>query len=126
MKKKLLWLEDDALLGVVLSKALESTEFELVHVRDGREAMETLKEIVPDVIMVDLLIPGELDGFGVLKAISEDSRLKDIPKIVLSNLSNQVDINRARHFGANIFIVKATSSLDLIIDQLRAQVADKK
>jgi DNA-binding response OmpR family regulator len=56
MKKKLLWLEDDALLGVVLSKALEATEFELIHVRDGAEAIETLKEIVPDVIMVDLLV----------------------------------------------------------------------
>jgi CheY-like chemotaxis protein len=113
------------LLGVVLSKALEATEFELVHVRDGREAVETLKEIVPDVIMVDLLVPGDLDGFGVLKVINEDPRLKNIPKIVLSNLSNQADINRARHLGANIFIVKATSSLDLIIDQLRAQVAGK-
>jgi CheY-like chemotaxis protein len=125
MKKKLLWLEDDALLGVVLSKALEATEFELIHVRDGREAIETLKEIVPDVIMVDLLVPGEMDGFGVLKAISEDARLKNIPRIVLSNLSNQADIDKARHLGAGIFIVKATSSLDLIIDQLRAQVAGK-
>jgi CheY-like chemotaxis protein len=125
MKKKLLWLEDDALLGVVLSKALEATEFELIHVRDGAEAIETLKEIVPDVIMVDLLVPGELDGFGVLKEINTSPILKNVPKIVLSNLSNQADINRARALGANIFIVKATSSIDLIIDQIRAQVAGK-
>ncbi len=125
MKKKLLWLEDDALLGVVLSKALQATEFELIHVKDGKEALETLKTVVPDVIMVDLLVPGEFDGFGVLKEISTSPILKSVPKIVLSNLSNQADIDRARSLGANIFIVKATSSIDLIIDQLRAQVASK-
>ncbi len=125
MKKKLLWLEDDALLGVVFSKALENTEFELIHVRDGKEAIETLKQIVPNIIMVDLMVPGEIDGFGVLEAISVDMRLKTIPKIVLSNLSNQSDIDRARRLGVEVFIVKASSSLDLIIDQLRAQVDQK-
>ncbi len=125
MKKKLLWLEDDALLGVVFSKALENTEFELIHVRDGKEAIETLKQIVPNIIMVDLMVPGEIDGFGVLEAINTDMRLRTIPKIVLSNLSNQSDIDRARRLGVEIFIVKASSSLDLIIDQLRSQVADK-
>ena len=125
MKKKLLWLEDDALLGVVFSKALENTEFELIHVRDGKEAIETLKQMVPNIIMVDLMVPGEIDGFGVLEAISVDMRLKTIPKIVLSNLSNQSDIDRARRLGVEVFIVKASSSLDLIIDQLRAQVDQK-
>ena len=125
MKKKLLWLEDDALLGVVFSKALENTEFELIHVRDGKEAIETLKQMVPNIIMVDLMVPGEIDGFGVLEAISVDMRLKTIPKIVLSNLSNQSDIDRARRLGVEVFIVKASSSLDLIIDQLRAKVDQK-
>ena len=125
MKKKLLWLEDDALLGVVFSKALENTEFELIHVRDGKEAIETLKQTVPHIIMVDLMVPGEIDGFGVLEAINNDLRLKQVPKIVLSNLSNQSDIDRARRFGVENFIVKASSSIDLIIDQLRAQVAGK-
>jgi len=125
MKKKLLWLEDDALLGQILGKSLQATEFELIHVKDGVEAVKVLKEIVPDVVMVDLLVPGEIDGFGVLVEMNLDPRLKNVPKIVLSNLSNQADIDRARSLGANTFIVKAASSIDLIITEVRNQMTGK-
>lgn len=122
MKKKLLWLEDDALLGKILGKELQSSEFELIHVKEGKEALNVLKDIVPDVVMVDLLVPGDIDGFDLLREMQSDPRLKDVPKIVLSNLSNQADIDRARGLGANTFIVKAASSVDLIIGEIRNQI----
>lgn len=122
MKKKLLWLEDDALLGSILGKELQSSEFELIHVKEGKEALNVLKDVIPDVVMVDLLVPGDIDGFDLLREMQSDSRLKDVPKIVLSNLSNQADIDRARGLGANTFIVKASSSIDLIIGEIRNQI----
>jgi len=126
MKKKLLWLEDDALLGQILGRSLQETEFELIHVLNGVEAMNILKDIVPDIVMVDLLVPGEVDGFGVLTQMQLDPRMKSVPRIVLSNLSNQTDIDRARSLGANTFIVKASSSIDLIIGEIRNQTASAK
>jgi DNA-binding response OmpR family regulator len=125
MKKKLLWLEDDALLGQILGKSLQATEFELIHVKTGSEAVSFLSKTVPDVIMVDLLVPGEIDGFGVLEFVQKNAQLNKVPRIVLSNLSNQADIDRARSLGANTFIVKASSSIDLIIGEIRNQTAGK-
>ena len=119
MKKKLLWVEDDALLGRILSREIENSEFDLIQAKTGQEAMELLKGIVPDIIMVDLMLPGGMDGFAILEATDADPRLKDIPKLVLSNLSRESDLERARKLGAKRFLIKADMSLEIIMSELR-------
>ena len=119
-KKKLLWIEDDALLGAILGKELEQTDMELIHAQNGEEAMTLLKGTVPDVVMVDLVLPGKLDGFGILQEMASDPRLKDVPRIVLSNLSKPSDIERAKQLGAQKFMVKAESSLAGIVSEVKS------
>lgn len=117
-KKKLLWVEDDKLIGTILSKKLINSGFDLFHAKNGEEAMEGLKESVPDGIVLDLVLPG-MSGFDILQKIRDEERLKKVPVMILSNLSKQSDIERAKTMGAQKFLVKAAVSLDQIVEEVR-------
>lgn len=116
--KKVVWVEDDKLIGSILAKKLSSSGFDLFHAKNGEEAMTALKTIVPDVIALDLMLPG-MSGFDILTAARQDERLKSVPVIILSNLSKQSDIERAKSLGAQKFLVKAAVSLDQIVEEIK-------
>ncbi len=123
IKHKILWVEDDSLLGKILSKEIINSGFDLTLAKNSGEALDAIKQNIPDVIMVDLLLPGGMDGFGILEQVQSDASLKDVPKVVLSNLSKPSDIEKAKSLGANKFLIKADTSLDQIITELRNQCA---
>ena len=60
-----------------------------------------------------------MSGFDILQGMGSDPRMKAVPKMVLSNLSKSSDIERARVLGANKFLVKASTSLDQIVMEIR-------
>ena len=117
-KKKLFWVEDDKLIGTILAKKFIASGFELTHAQSGDEAMEMLKTAQPDVIALDLLVPG-MNGLDILQKIKADPRLKDVPSMILSNLNKQSDIDRAKLLGAQKFLVKAATSLDQIVAEIK-------
>ncbi len=125
MNKKILWIEDDALLGSILGKTLRSHGYDLMHVKNAKDAINALGQFVPDLIIADILMPGEQNGFDVLKFVYDDHRFKDVPRIVLSNLSNTADLDRARGLGVNKFMVKADSSIEQIIAEINIQLSKK-
>jgi len=116
--KNVLWVEDDKLIGSVLSKKLTSCGFYLFLAKNGQEALEHLKTSTPDAIVLDLLLPG-MSGFDILQGVKKDSHLNKVPVMILSNLSKQSDIERAKVLGAQKYIVKAAVSLDQIVSEVR-------
>ena len=121
LKKKILWVEDDKLIGTILAKKLTSSGFDLFHAKSGEEALEALKQTIPDVIVLDLLLPG-MNGFDILTKINEDPGFKNVPVMILSNLSKPSDIDRAKTLGAKRFLIKAASSLEDIVREVRLLV----
>lgn len=117
-RKKIVWVEDDKLIGTILSKKLIASGFDLFHAKDGPEALRHLADNVPDAIVIDLLMPG-MSGFDVLQKVKADPRLKNVPSMILSNLNKQSDIERAKVLGAQKFLVKAAASLDQIVQEVR-------
>jgi adenylate cyclase len=117
-KKKVLWVEDDRLIGSILSKKIVSSGFDLFHARTGEEALEMIKSITPDIIVVDLVLPN-VSGFDFIAEVKKDSRVNNIPIMILSNLSKQSDMERAKELGVRKYIVKASASLDKIIEEMR-------
>jgi len=118
-RKKILWVEDDKLIGTILAKKLISSGFDLIHAKNGEEALEALKTIVPDVVVLDLILPG-MSGFDILQKIRVmDGQLNDAPVMILSNLSKPSDIDKAKALGAKKFLVKAAASLDEIVAEIR-------
>ena len=121
--KKILWIEDDDLMGSVLGAKLTASGFELVQTRSGEEAMAYLAAgAVPDLIVVDLLLPG-MSGFDILAAIAKDQRLSAVPKLVLSNLNQPADWEKVRPYGVKKFLVKTSVSLEQIVGEISALCA---
>ncbi len=111
---KVLWVEDDKFLGDILSRKMIQQGAELFHAVDGPQALEHLKTNIPDIITLDVMLPG-MNGFDILQQIRMDARLAKVPVIMLSNLGQPGDVEKSKMLGAEKFLVKAALTLDEII-----------
>ena len=119
--KKIMWVEDDKFLNDIISRKLASTKCEFFHSSEGEEAIRMISEHMPDIILLDIVLPG-MDGFEILKRIKADGKIKHIPVMVLSNLGQQSNDEKARSLGAAKFLVKATVTLDDIIEEIKSVI----
>ena len=108
-KSSILIIEDEQLLYNLLKQKLQSAGLNVEGAIDGETALEKIAEHAPDLILLDLLLPG-IDGFEVLKRLKGNERFKHIPVIVISNLGEAKDINSIIKLGASEYIIKAESS----------------
>ncbi len=115
--KKILWVEDDKFLSSILFKKFESSGHTVLKAADGEEALKILETETPDVIVMDILLPG-LSGFDILQKIKMDAKFRSTPVMMLSNLSKPSDIEKAKALGAQKFLVKAAVSLDEIVKEI--------
>jgi len=122
--KKILIVEDDQFLRKLCSKKLEKSGFKVLTAFDGEEGIKKVKEDKPSLVLLDLVLPG-LSGFDVLKQIKINPQTASIPVIVLSNLGEKEDIQRAADFGAESYIVKADYTLSEIIKKIKTVIAEK-
>ena len=111
------WVEDDKFLSNMVGKRMTETGATLVQVTDGAKAFDSVKQSKPHIVVLDLLMPN-VDGFEILKQMRSDVETKDVPVIVLSNLSQKEEIDRAKELGVVKFIVKATIGLDEIVPEI--------
>jgi len=119
---KVLWVEDDMFLTDILAKRLTNEGAEVVHATNGEDALKLLEKHAPQVILLDILLSG-IDGFEVLKRVKTNDKVKHIPVILLSNLGQKNDIDKGKELGAANFMVKATVTLDEIVQELKRVAA---
>jgi len=117
-KKKILSVEDDVFLRDLLAQKFNTQEFDMLYAVTGAEGLQFARQHHPDLVLLDVLLP-EGNGFDVLKEIKEDPELKTIPVIMLTNLGQQADIDKAKELGATGFIIKANTSLDEIVRRVK-------
>ena len=103
--QKVLIAEDERNVRLTLELCLEGAGFEVISAEDGIKALQLATERKPDVILLDLVLPG-MSGFLVLEAIRSEPSSKDIPVIIISAKAQDDDIRRARQLGANDYLVK--------------------
>jgi DNA-binding response OmpR family regulator len=118
MAYKILVVEDDKFLRELISQKLTKEQYEVVVAQDGEEGVAKAKEEKPDMVLLDLILPG-IDGFGVLEKIKEDESVASVPVIILSNLGQREDIERGLKLGATDFLVKAHFTPGEIIEKIR-------
>ena len=116
--KKVLIVEDDEFLRSLNAKRLETEGFKVVIAVDGQSALDLIPKEMPNLIFLDLLLPG-IDGFEVLKKIKADAKTKDIPVVVFSNLGQKEDIEKAHNLGAQDFLIKANFTLDDVVTKIK-------
>jgi DNA-binding response OmpR family regulator len=118
MAKKILIIEDDEFLRQLISKKISSEGFEVSSAIDGTDGIEKVKSVMPDLILLDLLLP-TTDGYEVLSKIKADNTTKAIPVIILSNLGQQDEINKGMKLGAIDFLVKAQLTPEEIVAKVK-------
>jgi DNA-binding response OmpR family regulator len=118
MKKKILIIEDEKDLKFFLVRKFTEEGFDVEEAIDGEEGIKKPKENKPDLILLDLLLPG-IDGFEVLSRLKRDPDLESIPVIILSNLGQEEEIGRGLKLGAVDYLIKANFTLDEIVERVR-------
>lgn len=114
-------VEDDPLLRNLLSLRLDKSSFPYEFSTDGKNALPAMKQFNPDIVILDLMLPGK-SGFEVLSEIKADDVLKNIPVVVFSNRDGQDDRNKAKELGAVGFYVKAMTDLSELIEMIESYV----
>ncbi len=110
-KGKVLIVEDDMLLSMVEERLIKKLGFEVVgKVTKGCEAIEKVKELDPDIIVMDISLKGDMDGIEAMEAIREKS---DIPVIYLSGSGDRYSLERAKKTGFTDFLTKPVTGGDL-------------
>jgi DNA-binding response OmpR family regulator len=105
MTKKILVCDDEPYILMALTDAVEMEGYECVTAINGKEALQKARETLPDLIMLDIMMPF-MDGFEVCRELKADAATRDIPIIMLTAKSQQVDIQKGKDAGADDYITK--------------------
>jgi DNA-binding response OmpR family regulator len=119
---RLLLIEDDRFLRKAAEVMLRKQGFEVVTAPDGEAGVEAAREHLPAVVLCDLIMP-KMQGFQVIEHLKQDARTAAIPVIVMSNLGQESDVQRAMNAGAVAYVVKSNVALQELADRVRAVLA---
>ncbi len=117
-KQKIVLIEDDRYLSNALHFELQNAGFQVALAGNGREGLEKIKSEKPDLVLLDLLLPME-DGFRILETIKKDDAVKKIPVIILSNLSQESDIEKGKRLGAADYLIKSSLSIKEVVEKVK-------
>jgi len=118
MQKNILIIEDDRFLRELIAQKLIKEDFNISEAIDGEEGIKKIKEEKPDLVLLDLILPG-IDGFEVLSKMREDPSITRIPVIILSNLGQREDVERGLKLGAVDYLIKAHFTPGEIIEKIK-------
>lgn len=116
--KKILIIEDDKFLRELIARKLEKVGYEIIQAVDGESGLKKMEEERPQVVLLDLILPG-IDGFEVLSQGKKKNLLEKSPVLVLSNLGQKEDVERALNLGAVDYLIKAHFTPEEIIEKIR-------
>lgn len=119
--KFILVVEDDPILKNLLGHTLAG-KYQTLYASDGNEALQLFESNKPQLVLLDLMLP-TMDGFAVLEAIRKRTdEFRSVPIIVVSNLGQQSDIDRAKQLGANEYLVKAEVPIEDIVTKMETML----
>ena len=113
MKETVYFIEDDTSIHSLLKATLELDGLDVEGFKDDREFFERLKTKNPDLLVLDLMLPG-MSGYEILDTLKSDSKYKDIPVIILSALADEVDVVKGLNYGAVDYIGKPFGILEFM------------
>ncbi len=114
MAHKILLVEDDMVLAQMYQDKLSANKYDVVVAHTGSEALTKVRGFHPDLVLLDIMLPGGMNGFDVLQQMQMDQLLKTIPVIVFTNLDSEKKV--ALEMGAKDYIVKADKSLEELLE----------
>ncbi len=120
--KEILIVEDEDMLRKIYTTLFEMENFKVHKAKNGYEAVQALKTIKPDVVILDLLMP-VMNGFEFLEAVNLKKNYPDLKVLVLSNLSDQTSLDKITRLGASKYVLKASISPSALVEEVRRLIA---
>lgn len=115
MKNVILCIEDDKIFGKVLKQHLSKHAFDVHVAVDGESGLEMARNIAPDLIFLDLMLPG-IDGYEVCTALKADERTEGIPVVMLTGKDEMESVWTGMESGAIDYISKSQPQNTLLAD----------
>ena len=123
MAQTILIVEDDSFLQGLAATKLTKDGFTVLTAGTADEASKQLDAATPDLILLDVILPGGTDGLGILKKIREGIKTSKTPVIMFSNMSDEKNIKSADDLGATEYMVKSNFTLDELSDRIKQLLA---
>lgn len=121
----ILFIDDDGVMRELLTQRFGMEDIIVVSAKDGEEGIKKTREILPDLVLLDILLPGR-DGFSVLEEIKKDKKLASIPVVILSNLAQRNEIQRGLSMRAVLYLIKTSFTPAQIVDEVKRVLAEEK
>ncbi len=118
MSKKILIIEDEQAIADAMQTGLTEAGYEAITAYDGEEGLNKAKEIIPDLILLDLMLPKK-DGITVLKELREFEKTNEVPVLILSQLSDTNKISEGVSLGVVGYLVKVDFSLAEVVEKVK-------
>jgi len=112
--KKILIVDDDAGIRELVDTTLKSDDYHILHAESGQECIEIAGAEKPDLIIMDIMMPGGMNGFEATRIIKNDPETRGSAIIILSGRAQETERERGFEVGADDFFVKPFSPLALI------------
>ncbi len=113
MSKKVLIVDDEPNIVLSLEFLMEEAGYEVRSVADGQQALDAVREEVPDLILLDIMLP-KLDGYEICREIRANPQAKDVRVIMLTAKGREVDQEKGLAFGADEYITKPFSTREVV------------
>ena len=115
--KKILVIEDDAALFKAYQEMFKPEGITVAGAITGQEGLDLVLSEKPNVILLDIMLPGHMNGFDVLEQLQRNPDTKSIPVIILTNLDSEEKV--AKTIGAVAYIIKANTTKDQIVELVK-------
>jgi len=126
-KQRILLIDDEPTIVKMVSRRLEVSGFEVLVAKDGHEALTKARAENPDLIIIDLMLPG-MNGFEVCQVLRKYPSMQKIPIIIFSGIAEKMGLDEKQCFdvGANAYIGKLEGGMTALLDQIETLLSKKE
>ena len=123
MTKKILIVDDEKPLANMLASHLREEGYETMTANNGQEALEKIKESVPNLILLDILMP-VMDGVAFLEKLRLEASFRQMPVIMMTNKEEKDDFKKANDLGVSFYFIKSNTSLKVLDEWIKQLVQE--
>jgi DNA-binding response OmpR family regulator len=118
---KILIIEDEEVLVRVLKEKFEEENYKVSIARDGAGALMIARRNLPDMILLDIVLP-KVNGLDVLEKLKSDDELQTIPVIMISNLGDDTKVKQALKLGAVDYMIKSQHPINEVVEKVNDHI----
>lgn len=124
-KLRIMIVDDDYDLANLYKMRLSSEGYDVIHSENSETALQTAREFMPDLIILDLMMP-RVSGFEAIELFRNTAETKHAKIIIMSALSQPEDVERTRQLGADDYIIKSNFTISEVVTRIKKVLGDSE